>query len=53
MKLASNYTNNHVTRQQGTYNELWGGIEIQFSSGASYGVGDELFVSTVRTAANA
>jgi flagellar hook-associated protein 1 FlgK len=41
-----------VTAEQGTYNKIMGGIEIEFASGASYGVGDEFLFQPLRNAAN-
>lgn len=41
-----------VTAESGTYNAIMGGIEIEFSSGAGYGVGDQFLFQPLRTAAN-
>jgi len=47
MKLAINYTNNHsLPPQQGTYNRIHGGIEIEFLQVAQlWPFGDEFIVS--------
>lgn len=42
----------NVTAQSGTYNAMMGGIEIEFASGAGYGVGDQFLFQPLRTAAN-
>jgi flagellar hook-associated protein 1 FlgK len=40
------------TAESGTYNAIMGGIEIEFSSGAGYGIGDQFLFQPLRTAAN-
>ena len=42
----------NVNAQQGNYNAIMGGIEIEFASGAAYGVGDQFLFQPLRTAAN-
>jgi flagellar hook-associated protein 1 FlgK len=41
-----------VTAESGNYNAIMGGIELEFSSGAAYGVGDQFLFQPLRTAAN-
>ncbi|MFQ3250149.1 MAG: flagellar hook-associated protein 1 FlgK [Glaciecola sp.] len=42
----------NVSAQAGTYNAMMGGIEIEFASGAAYGVGDQFLFQPLRKAAN-
>ncbi len=41
-----------VSAQQGTYNSIMGGIEIEFASGSSYAIGDQFLFQPLRTASN-
>lgn len=40
-----------VTAQQGSYNQIIGGIEIEFPNGAAYSAGDQFLFQPLRTAA--
>lgn len=41
-----------VIAQQGTYNPIIGGVEIEFASGTDYAVGDQFLLQPLRRAAN-